>query len=384
MRRFTSQRREQAGFTLIEIMIVIVIMGTIASVSLPMLYERSRHAILDVEIGNTLGIHDAVKVYRGSNPSWPDEANGCVGAINVLTSALPNAYLTQPATLNMYNSAYTTSCTPLQFSITQTIDPTDAGLFANRMLMTRVLNAAIGSVITTIGLPGTQATMRSKLSRVDTGDPTDRTMEADLLMGGQEITGVDDISFTPTGAETARISTSIRDLELAPAGDVTIVSSNLTISSGSITMSSSNPALNPSTINVTAGDLLFNIANDIDVNGGTTLAIDEIMLRNRSGTVPLSEMISNYVQKGVYLVNHNDFITKPICPSGTPKAIITPGYMHGGCTNAAFGCIAGAYSATWRAVDIDATRWQTELRTYAEINVDADQQGLAHVYCQYN
>lgn len=65
------QRRKQAGFTLIEIMVVVVILGILAAFIVPRLMDRPDAARITKAKSDIRAIESALSLYRLDNHSYP-------------------------------------------------------------------------------------------------------------------------------------------------------------------------------------------------------------------------------------------------------------------------------------------------------------------------
>jgi general secretion pathway protein G len=76
MKKFSARRHVQRGFTLIEIMVVVVIMGVLAALVVPKLISRtgeSKVAAAKVDIAT---IMQALKLYKLDNQRYPTTEQG--------------------------------------------------------------------------------------------------------------------------------------------------------------------------------------------------------------------------------------------------------------------------------------------------------------------
>lgn len=76
MRQFQRQRARQQGFTLIEIMVVIVIMGILAALVVPRVLDRPDQARRVAARQDISGLMQAMKLYRLDSGRYPSTAQG--------------------------------------------------------------------------------------------------------------------------------------------------------------------------------------------------------------------------------------------------------------------------------------------------------------------
>lgn len=69
-------RQERAGFSLIEIMIVIIILGLLASVVMPNLIGKSEEAKQKLVCIQMKNVSEALKMFKLDNGSYPDTEEG--------------------------------------------------------------------------------------------------------------------------------------------------------------------------------------------------------------------------------------------------------------------------------------------------------------------
>ena len=68
--------KQQAGFTLIEIMVVVVIIGILAALVVPKVMGRPEQAKVTVARGDLKAIASALEMYRLDNRRYPDTQQG--------------------------------------------------------------------------------------------------------------------------------------------------------------------------------------------------------------------------------------------------------------------------------------------------------------------
>ncbi len=70
------QRRKQSGFTLIEIMVVVVILGILAALVVPQIMNRPEQAKVTVAKGDIKAIAAALDMYKLGNFAYPSTQQG--------------------------------------------------------------------------------------------------------------------------------------------------------------------------------------------------------------------------------------------------------------------------------------------------------------------
>ena len=87
----TSRRSAQAGFTLIEIMVVVVIIGVLAALIVPNVLDRADDARVTAARTDIANISQALKLYRLDNQRYPTAEQGLQALIAKPTTApVPN------------------------------------------------------------------------------------------------------------------------------------------------------------------------------------------------------------------------------------------------------------------------------------------------------
>jgi general secretion pathway protein G len=91
-RQTTPRRVAQAGFTLIELMVVIVIIGVLAALIVPNVLERAEDAKMTAARTDVNNLMQALKLYRLDNNRYPTTDQGL--------QALVTKPVTEPAPMN--------------------------------------------------------------------------------------------------------------------------------------------------------------------------------------------------------------------------------------------------------------------------------------------
>jgi type II secretory pathway pseudopilin PulG len=152
-------RRVSAGFTIIELGVVLAVMTVIASVALPDFIEMARNQLAKNAAAQVIQIQDGARTYfhqsvltggvpdAPSNAKWPGEgvANSCVTASAPMQKLIDDGYLSESARLN-----------PWGFTIGTELSPGPAGPLAAVVCAFRVTTdvpTSVAQVVSTY-LPG--------------------------------------------------------------------------------------------------------------------------------------------------------------------------------------------------------------------------------------
>ncbi|EMM5787445.1 TPA: prepilin-type N-terminal cleavage/methylation domain-containing protein [Pseudomonas aeruginosa] len=182
----------EAGFTLLELSIVIAIMSLLAVMSVPRYLEEINDNRAKLTASETQAVIDAARTYRARNGFWPGGAT-CLQAIQALQDNVP-PLIPGNLSVNKYNKAVSTSCTAFTFSVDQEVAQDWDGVLSNMLPGTSIVNTSTYRIRTTIGVPGSEPALDSKLSRVVTANADLNRMQTNLLLGGNNISEVNDIS----------------------------------------------------------------------------------------------------------------------------------------------------------------------------------------------
>jgi prepilin-type N-terminal cleavage/methylation domain-containing protein len=175
----------QGGFSMLEVMVAVSIMSLIAVATTPVWINDYNEKRSNLTIEETQSILDAARVYRVEHGTWPGGTT-CLSAVNALKSTSP-PLLAGVTNVNPFNQTLSTSCTTTTFSVDQTVSPDWDGVVANGLASSQVLSAPSNTVRTTIGVPGTEPALDSKLSRIATGNAEMNRMQTTLLLGNNDI-----------------------------------------------------------------------------------------------------------------------------------------------------------------------------------------------------
>lgn len=208
----------QSGFTLFELAIVLAVLSMLATLAVPNFMQDYNEKRAAVTIKETDLILDAARAYRADTGNWPGQPT-CTTALTVLRSGA-SPYLGGSSTTNRYNSPYVTGCTANSFSIQQSIIPDYDGIVATGLGGTVISNYATNTITSIVGVPGSEGAIAGKLSRIATGNLEDNRMRTALLLGGNNISEVNNVSSTSITNSGALNTGSLQTGNLA-AGNMT-------------------------------------------------------------------------------------------------------------------------------------------------------------------
>ncbi len=79
---YVNDKKHEEGFTLLEIMVVLVIIGVLAAMVAPRFIERADEAKVDSTKAQMQTIAQAMKLYRLQNGSYPSSSEGIGALVN--------------------------------------------------------------------------------------------------------------------------------------------------------------------------------------------------------------------------------------------------------------------------------------------------------------
>lgn len=82
-----DMKNSNSGFTLIELMIVVAIVGILAAVALPAYQDYTRRARVVEGLSLAAGVKTAVSEYRASQNNWPSSTDD-LGITNVISGGV--------------------------------------------------------------------------------------------------------------------------------------------------------------------------------------------------------------------------------------------------------------------------------------------------------
>ncbi len=86
MKKIIKKKISQAGFTLIELMVVIIILGLLAALTVPRFMGQSDKAKVDIAKTQIVSLETALKMYKLDNGSYPSTEQGLQALIEPPTS----------------------------------------------------------------------------------------------------------------------------------------------------------------------------------------------------------------------------------------------------------------------------------------------------------
>lgn len=284
----TNAIKQQQGFTLFELLIVLAISTVIVSILVSYYLSQNRLNILhneaDIAIEEILQIGGSAKNFYASQGfpwMWPDQANNCANAINVLTTATPTSYLSFVGPTSVYGTNYITNCSDTR---TFTVQLTSNADFADYIQNQTPATSFVGTSTTTTisSFPAPDEAVNTDLFLLLDGS---RPMLGDLDMAGNAITNTSNV-ITPDGRTLWRM----RTIDFAGTSTTVIRS----VDKPTICPTGTSPTIHISTIGavLSSGPAILT-APYIDTSTSTTWDIG-LSLFDASG-VPATPTTGTYV-----------------------------------------------------------------------------------------
>ncbi len=271
-------KTQQSGFTLLELAVVLSVLSLLATLAVPNFMDQYNEKRAAVTIKETDLMMDAVRAYRANTGNWPGQPT-CTTAVTVLRAG-PSPYLGGTGYANRYNSPYVTSCNANSFTISQDIIPDYDGVVANGLPGTVVSNSATSSITSIVGVPGSEGAIAGKLSRISTGNIEDNRMRADLLLGGNNISEINNVS------SNAVSTTNLNTHNASASGTVTASQMNANNAHIGGTVSTNQMNAQNAWVGgtVTSSALNTNVVNSGNINGSNVNAAGGIHAQGNIST----------------------------------------------------------------------------------------------------
>lgn len=231
--RALQSRRRSGGFLLIQAVLGVALLTTIMIAALPWTIEQAERAVARSATMQVFTVGETAQTYRQVEGAWPDEANGCVGAIAAMIADgyMPGFLQDGGTYISAWGSAVTTTCVPTSFSVAN--DASEAR-WAQTMAAELPTAAVAGATVTSsFTLPGGGAVDESRfLFRVAVpGEAWRNQMTTNMSMGGNDITDVNVASgaqadFTTVNATTVNADTVAVGSALTLANNSTVTGGN--------------------------------------------------------------------------------------------------------------------------------------------------------------
>ncbi len=93
MHRVTVQNTNRRGFTLIELVVVVLILGIIAAVAAPKMFDTAGDARTNSTRQSLVVIRDSIELYRAQNGSYPPAATVTTALKPHLRGAFPTSQI---------------------------------------------------------------------------------------------------------------------------------------------------------------------------------------------------------------------------------------------------------------------------------------------------
>ena len=108
-------KKRRSGFTLVELVVVVLVLGVIASVAAPKMFDTANDALENATIQSLAVIRDAIELHRAQNGAYPGDLGTEADFKNDLKDFLKGQYPTNQisGTTNNANVTVSTAGTAL-------------------------------------------------------------------------------------------------------------------------------------------------------------------------------------------------------------------------------------------------------------------------------
>lgn len=300
------QRNTQAGFTLMEMTLVMAVMIGIAVVALPKIQQETDHLLVDKATEEMRMWLEAGMAYYRDTGSWPGDTS-----VLVTGGYMPSGSATGP-----WGSSYTLAPAAGRLQITY-----DAGeqKFAERISAELPLASVAGSVVTAeIVVPGTELVHDALLPRDGS-----RPMTGTLDMAGNDIADAGTVNANTFDASNEIVTPIMRDKDdtsyhVKPSG--------------------------------------WSRMNNINIDGSGGQGIYLNMPDTNGNGTPDAFWLDTGLIRYAGVVNHGSYIDKPDCAHGSPQIFVSPMAFSPNSTGEAIGAVQ---SYAW---SISGQQWRVGLR----------------------
>lgn len=325
----------QSGFTFIELIVSIALAVTLAAIGGSVLLSEYRKGLTDKTVEQIYLIQQTAQNFYIDTGALPG-GNDCANAIDVLRD---NDYLLALDDTSPWGTPYTTRCPPERFEVIVEIpDPYD-----NRAVNALIDASVQGDTVTSsVPRPDVLPNAGDYLSRVDTGNPDSRTMQADILMNGNSIQGADRVEANTIEAVDGNFSGTVDAANIVADS---VDANQLDMNDGPIQNASEITLVNGVSIIENGGNNLLIDADELRTNGNLRVEGNSVLdgdvqvngvIQANDVVTPQGVRLSESMQGSDVLKvrpapGYSNTIPVPECAAGQqPSAYAVPVRVGGG------------------------------------------------------
>lgn len=262
------------GFTLIEVQVALLIATVGTLLLIPSFFERAESKVADSAIHQMYTVGDASVRHSQDLGTFPDEANGCAGAIDTLIASgyLVGFQQRGGNYVTSWGSPIVTSCTALRMDVTNSA-PEDR--WAQKMANTLGSASITGTTVTTSFSRSTINDNQYLFRVAVPGQPERNRMETDLDMNGFDILGIETVNATTVNATTVNATDVAATTVDADTANLDTINSITIVNDGNISTD---------TLSV---DTSVTLGADSTLTGGTNTVISNTAPGSRTETLAL-------------------------------------------------------------------------------------------------